>query len=121
MLFRESKNKEKQKDEATEKDKIKQNALEEINKMHKGMFEELQNSSEECVRCVVYNNSIKLWPERGSLSFNLNEHAKKHQQAELKESSPLWTPFLSQQSRRNKTDNYRTMMQPFVMGFINDL
>ena len=53
MLFRESKNKEKQKDEAAEKDKIKKNALEEINKMHKGMFEELQNSSEECVRCCL--------------------------------------------------------------------
>ena len=52
--------------------------MQKIDELHRGMFEELMNVKDKVVRCTICSHLIKIFPERGSLMNNIEEHAKSH-------------------------------------------
>ena len=65
-------------EQSKEKSETKRAAIQKINELHSGMFQELMNVKDEVVRCTICNHLVKIFPERGSFVNNIEEHAKSH-------------------------------------------
>ncbi len=78
LWYRSGEIRKKECDAKREKEESKRKALEEVQRLYKGMFEEVKDNAMENVRCMICNELVKIQPERGSFVFNAGEHAKKH-------------------------------------------
>lgn len=105
-------------DENMETKRLKRIALEEVHREHPGMFEELQNTNVKRLRCLVCNGLIKIWPERGTLIFNVNEHAKTHTKSSRKHKQLSVDSFFKPKNLKLRIDNYSITIFPFATAFI---
>ena len=98
-----------------ERKEDKEKVLAQINKLHKGMFEELANSKEEMVRCTFCNHLIKIFSERGSFmttSKSMQDATKAESQ---RKGRPQWIATLSQERFKRRIDNHRISMELAAM------
>ena len=86
--FLEEKNKAMVKSASTEQDQKALQKFQEVEKLHPGRFEMLTGkSSHRRIRCNKCNQVINLFPERGSLMFNIDEHVESCRKPQKRQSS----------------------------------
>ncbi len=104
ILFKSSEVRRKEKSLAEERNESIKIDLANVRKNHGSMFEVVQGSTIENIRCVIFNDHIKVRPQRGSFVFNASEHAKKHSNNSFKRKQASLNSYFQSKKPKESDD-----------------